>query len=654
MTVNFYYTLRCILFCFLFLLLPSVVSAAAKSIPELSLPMDGKISEYGTTVELNWKMATATNIDSVIIQRRILGKTNKESWQVIATFNEDVQVYLDKEIKLGIAYEYRISRTCKEQVETGYWTTGRNLTAQENRGTAIVVVDETLIEDLGAHLDRFLLDLIGDGWTVVRHDVPRGDNINKKKSVDNLKAARKIKSWIQDRYYSNSSVSYALILVGHIPLVKSGQSKPDGHTLRPLETDLFYADMNGAWLDNGQGILSHNVIPSSSVEMQVGRIDFSNMDGKLGNEISLLKQYFDKNHHWRHGLLGDLREAYGGNGYLSVETNGLRNIVGPNKLSKGGHHDTGTQQPWLFGVDFGSYKYSDYTSATPIKAVFSINFGSGKLDFSNWNNTMKAMLAQQWYCLVTGWGSRPAWQLHHMALGKSIGYSHLRTVNNGTITLGGLETREYTPTGDYAWLNSIWVNLLGDPTLHLFPLQSVRELQAERHETEVKLSWAKKNSNVKMQYRVYRALEKFGPYELLNPLKLLSESQYIDPTPITGAWYMVRAHALKEVYAGSFYTFSQGAFATAENVPTKAIDQFISTPIEQEIAINTASTDSKLNNQFTTSFINVSRGGHLAKSDNGWSFTPYSGFTGLVEIPFTIFDGVSSDVGVINIDVVDM
>jgi len=52
--------------------------------------------------------------------------------------------------------------------------------------------------------------------------------------------------------------------------------------------------------------------------------------------------------------------------------------------------------------------------------VFSINFGSGKVDFSRRNNTMKAMLAQKWYGLATGWGTRPALQLHHMALGKSL------------------------------------------------------------------------------------------------------------------------------------------------------------------------------------------------------------------------------------------
>ena len=265
---------------------------------------------------------------------------------------------------------------------------------------------------------------------------------------------------------------------------------------------------------------------------------------------------------------------------------------------------------------------------------------------------MKAMLAQAWYGLTTGWGGRPSWQLHHMALGKSIGYSHLRTVNNGTSTFGSLKTREYTPTGNYPWLNPIWVNLLGDPTLHPFPLRSVRRLQAEMRENKVHLNWAEEDSEAKMQYRVYRALDRFGPYEQLNPSKLHTGHQYIDPNPVAGAWYMIRAHALNEVHAGSFHTFSQGAFAVVDNEPPKAIDQIISTPMGQEIAIKLGATDPDSDNQLITAFIKVPEGGHLAESNGAWSFIPDAGFAGRVNIPFSVFDEVTSDDGLLSIDVV--
>jgi hypothetical protein len=397
--------------------------------------------------------------------------------------------------------------------------------------------------------------------------------------------------------------------------------------------------------------LQHNTVPSDYIEMQVGRIDFSNFDAALGSEISLLKAYFDKNHHWRHGRLGDLRQAYGGNHYLPGETSGLRNVVGPEDFTEGGHHDVGTQQPWLLGVDFGSWKYSDYTTDKPIKAVFSINFGSGKLNYSHRNNTMNAMLAQRWYGLATGWGARPAWQLHHMALGKTIGYSHLRTVNNGTATFGGVETLEYTPTGEYTWLNPIWVNLLGDPTLHPFPLQSVKNLRAEMKGNSVLLNWTAAETGVGVKYRVYRAQDRFGPYLPLNSAELQTGQQYVDPNPVPGAWYMVRAHALKEVYAGSFHTFSQGTFAVVDNVPPRAIDQSLATPMGQQIAVSPTATDPDSANQLTTAFITVPDGGQLVEANGDWAFIPDAGFSGQVDIPFSVFDGVATDDGLISIDV---
>ncbi len=648
--MNSYRQLQEILFfCFLAFLFSGNLGAA-KSLPERFLALDGDIVEGEAQVEISWPKATGSNIGRISIQRRILGQTSKESWQSIASIRSFARVYLDKGIRSGVAYEYRISRPSKEQIETGYWVTGLDLPAQENKGVVLMIVDETLAGDLAPRLDRFMLDLIGDGWSVIRHDTPRGVD---KDLVANLLAARKLRAWIQVRYNSAPLTPHALILIGHIPVVKSGQSRPDGHDYRPLETDLFYADTDGVWRDHVKGTVRHNAIPSDHIEMQVGRIDFSNLDAALGDEVSLLKRYFDKNHHWRHGRLGDLRQAYGSGNSLSGETNALRNIVGPKEFVTGGHHDVGTQQPWLFGVDFGSHKYSDYTTANPIKTVFSINFGSGKLNFSRRNNTMTVMLAQQWYSLATGWGGRPAWQLHHMALGKSIGYSHLRTVNNGVHSKGGAGTLEYTPTGNYTWVNPIWVNLLGDPTIHPFPLEPVRNLQAERLEGSVQLTWAEEDTGAGVQCRVYRGLDRFGPYQALNPSELHTGHQYVDPNPVPGAWYMVRAHSLKEVYAGSFYTFSQGAFAMVDNVPPRATDQLISTPMGQEITISLAVIDSDSDNDLTIGFIKNPGGGHLVQSSGDWSFFPDAGFIGRVNIPFTVFDGIASDDGLVSIDVTE-
>ena len=64
------------------------------------------------------------------------------------------------------------------------------------------------------------------------------------------------------------------------------------------------------------------------------------------------------------------------------------------------------------------------------------------------------------------------------------------------------------------------------------------------------------------RYRVYRATGRFGEYQALNPQTLLSENRFFDPEPVNDAWYMVRAQALQQVNAGSFYQFSQGSFVS--------------------------------------------------------------------------------------------
>lgn len=52
----------------------------------------------------------------------------------------------------------------------------------------------------------------------------------------------------------------------------------------------------------------------------MGRVDFAQISGgDIGFEIAHLRAYLDEAHHWRHGLLGDLRVAYGQSEHLLVE-----------------------------------------------------------------------------------------------------------------------------------------------------------------------------------------------------------------------------------------------------------------------------------------------------------------------------------------------
>ena len=71
----------------------------------------------------------------------------------------------------------------------------------------------------------------------------------------------------------------------------------------------------------------------------------------------------------------------------------------------------------------------------------------------------------------------------------------------------------------------------------------------------------------------------------------------------------------------------------------------------QSIGITLANVDPVSGRQLTAAFIDDSDGGRLVAVDGAWAFIPDPGFSGRVDIPFSQFDGVASDDGLISIDV---
>jgi len=623
----------------------------AQTSTEKSLTLDGQINADGSAVTLNWFTAQPPRAGSAAVKRRLYGQVGGEHWQTIAPALGPVMRFIDKTIKPGVAYEYQVTRTARDILDVGYWVTGVELPAQARRGKVYLLVDDTLAEDLAPRLERFARDLTGDGWQVLRKRVPRG---NDRAPLDNLKIALATKKWLNTHYLDDPSGQHVVVLVGHIPIIKTGKAAPDGHTPEPHASDLFYADMNGRWTATPAGQLLDNLVPGNFIEMQIGRIDFSPVGGgKRESELQLLSAYFDKNHHWRTGLLGDLREAYGKTGYLSVERAGLHNIAGPKAVTIGGHHDAGEKKPWLWGVDFGDWNGGVYAQKYANKAVFAINFGSGKQKIDNHFNPMTALLAQPWYPLAVGWGARPAWRLHHMALGGSIGQAHLRTVNNGMAERPYRESMDYLPTGEYLFRNSVWVNLLGDPTLRAFPLAPPQKLRAQTTTQAVKLTWAASPDPDTQGYIVFRSPSDSDNFTPLDGGNLLTKLEFTDAAPVQRARYMVRAYGLKQVYAGSFHTFSQGAFAAvnAAAQPELAPDMRIHTAIG--VPVQLPDIFSRVKDGKIRAIIEGPTHGALTFDRADWLYTPAPGFTGTLTLRFSASDALRTDEGELTITVGD-
>ena len=549
----------------------------------------------------------------------------------------------------GVAYEYQVARTARDILDVGYWVTGVELPAQAQRGKVYLLVDDTVADDIAPRLERFVRDLTGDGWQVFRKRVPRG---NDRAPLDNLKIALTSKQWLNTHYLEDPRGQHAVVLVGHVPIIKTGQAAPDGHTPEPHASDLFYADMNGRWTATPAGQLLDNQVPGNFIEMQIGRIDFSPVsNGKRASEIQLLNAYFDKNHHWRTGMLGDLREAYGQSEYLGVERAGLDNIVGPKAVTRGGHHDAGEQKPWLWGVDFGDWNGDVYAQKYANKAVFAINFGSGKQKINNRFNPMTALLAQPWYPLAVGWGARPAWWLHHMALGGSIGQVHQRTVNNGMAERPYRESMDYFPTGQYLFRNSVWVNLLGDPTLHAFPLAPPQKLSAQAIAQGVRLVWSASPDADVLGYRVFRAPAASMDFAPLDGGNLITKLEFTDSTPEENSRYMVRAYGLKQVYAGSFYTLSQGAFAAISAAAESDLAQDISIHTPSGVPVRLPDVFSRVKNGKIYALIEGPARGALTFDGADWIYTPPTGFFGTLSWRFSISENMRSDEAVLTIKV---
>lgn len=634
------------------LLLMGAPELSAQTVREKHLPIDGWISEDGRSVSLSWRATRQAHRGMVEINRRPLGSVGGATWQPIEVQREPGQRAIDASTQPGRAYEYRvIRRDTQGVVDTGYWIAGRDLPEIDKRGTVHLVVDQNVFEPISLYLARFRRDLIGDGWAVRSYGAPRH---NGKDAKANIQAIFTIKQALQAAFEADPFGKHVVVLVGRVPFARSGRGNPDGHEAGPLATDLIYGDVDGRWRITSEAQLLDTRLPSDAIEMQVGRIDFSPVNEDDPDlEIHLLRAYFDKNHHWRHGRLGDLREAYGEGPSLIGEIYGLRNIVGAEQITKGGHHDVGEDRPWLWGVDFGHHNGRNYAAEYANKAVFAINFGSHKQKIDRAFNPMTALLAQPWYPLAVGWGARPSWWLHHMALGGTIGDVHMRTVNNGVADEPFLESMDYFPTGQYLWRNPIWVNLLGDPTLRAFPLAAPGVVTAAAGEEGVTLSWQASSDPDVQGYKVYRQQPGTSDFILVSGKEPFSGLEFTDSDAagagVDQALYMVRAAGRKEVPAGSFNTLSQGVFVQVGRAPLQVRDAELA--VQGGAPLTLPENFNGPQQGLISSFVWAPGRGQLRFEEDAWRYTPPEGFTGQVPLRYVVSDNLTSAAGVLSLKI---
>jgi len=429
------------------------------------------------------------------------------------------------------------------------------------------VVDAAQAAPLAEPLLRLERDLRGDGWTVLRHDVAP------------VARAVDVKKLIRQDYEADRDGVKSVFLFGHVAVPYSGDFNPDGHPDHrgAWPADAYYGDMDEEWSDEkvdspkasraenknvpGDGKFDPTFLPSD-VELEVGRVDLSQMPAFGKSETDLLRRYLDKDHAYRHGRLEAERRAlicdqfgdFRGEAFVSSGWRNFAPLVGDGRITAADWFKSLGEGSYLVAQGSGAGGYQSCAgvgttadfAAKPTRAVFTILFGSYFGDWDSRDNLLRAPLAAETHGLVSMWAGRPHWFLHPLALGATIGSVTRLTQNNRDL---------YVPTGKFT--HGVHVALMGDPTLRLHRVLPPSGLSSKPDGSKLLLSWTA-SPEADVSYHVYHAPDEKGPFARLteSPLR---ETRYSTDSAKPGI-YMIRALRLETGASGSYFNLSQGLF----------------------------------------------------------------------------------------------
>jgi hypothetical protein len=560
-------------------------SALAAAVSDYAVRVSATVQTNPPRITLSWPAdPSATGYTQY---RKLRDATN---WGTGAALGTSATNYIDSNVAVGGAYEYRVAKDASTYSADGYIYAGMEVPLVESRGKVVLLVDNTYTASLSNELARLQQDLVGDGWTVLRHDVARMA-VDPANTSSNVWAARSnelanVKALIKSDYNADTNNVKAVFLFGHVPVPYSGNLAPDDHYehVGAWPADAFYGDLDGTWTDfsvtstdvgdqrtrnvPGDGKFDQTGLPSD-LELQVGRVDFANLPAfSPVSEGELLRRYLNKDHNFRHklitaerrGLIDDHLGVQGG--WEAFAANGWR-VFAPffgatNSFAASDWFGTLSNNSYLWGYGCGGGTYtsasgvgstSDFVNNDP-RVVFTMLFGSYFGDWDSQNNFLRAQLGTTNYTLASVWAGRPFWIFHHMALGETIGFSARLTQNNSALYSADL------------FSYYVHVALLGDPTLRMHIVAPPSGLLVATNDSGGEdLSWNASPDTV-LGYHVYRAPTAAGPFTR-QTTNLISGTSYTDPVLTTDV-YMVRAVNLEVSASGSYYNASQGIFQSLD------------------------------------------------------------------------------------------
>ncbi len=176
-----------------------------------------------------------------------------------------------------------------------------------------IIVNSTLRPQIQTSLDQYVVDLTGEGYDVETYATSGG-------------TPEDVRAFLQGRYALGL---VGCILIGDLPIPwyeTECWSDPVEHEEFPC--DLFYMDLDGSFSDADSDGLYDWHVGNVAPEIWVGRLTASPLTLGGANEVSLIQNYFTKNHHYRTGttVLSNRALVYIDDDWVPSSTNWDENV----------------------------------------------------------------------------------------------------------------------------------------------------------------------------------------------------------------------------------------------------------------------------------------------------------------------------------------
>ena len=558
---------------YLFSLLPGTISHAQELQPRhFAVELTAEVKANPFQIVLKWPGDGYAR--GYMINRKLRAS---QQWVKIGTAAGHETSFVDEDVSRGASFEYQVVKEgTLGYTGYGYIYAGIEAPLVEHRGGIILLVESLVAGPLEMELKRLEWDLIGDGWKVLRRDVPMSASVTD------------VKKLIRALHATDPQNIRSVFLFGNVPVPYSGDLTPDEHDDHKgaWPADVYYGDLDGLWTDNsvtslgatrttnhnrpGDGKFDQSEIPSA-VELAVGRVDLSRMTcfqnkSPSRSEVDLLRVYLEKDHAFRHAKLPTEQKAlvfdrFGLTKPEPLSTMAWRNFapfVGANidAINWAEYFPKVSERNYLWSsvVAGGGLTHSDGVGSSDGFALYNVNVvfamfsGSYYGDWDNESNFLRAALGAHGRILVSVYSAQPQWICHTMALGETIGDATRITQENG-------ETGIYVPHNRGA--GQVHIALHGDPSLRAHPLPAPMNLRGSTQNGSLILSWDNVAADGLAGYIVYEAESSGGSYRRVTPTPLQETSYSV---PDLKKYYMVKAVALTASPSGTYWNSSQGAF----------------------------------------------------------------------------------------------